>query len=171
VAALSRPRLLSCVSSYNWIASFAGPRQGVMSRTTTVHSYEPRRMVNRSSMRNSRAGFVRAPLRCTFPPIMAFAARDRVLKNRAVHNHLSSRILSSSSAINHFTYIRFGIIAEPLAMGEASTAAGQAGWDLEVEVYYPLSGTNTRLRKKWLSWNFSICYIGVTIIILINVLG
>ena len=42
-------------------------------------------------MRIRRAGFACAPFTSTLPPETAWAARLRVLKKRAAHNHLSSR--------------------------------------------------------------------------------
>src|SRR5262245_12613086 len=48
------------------------------------------------------AGFTRSPLMCTLPPLTACAARERVLKNRAHHSHLSMR-WRSDEASSSFT--------------------------------------------------------------------
>jgi len=46
----------------------------------------------KSTAANLLLGFVRAPLTSIFPPVIASAARERVLKKRAFQSHLSIRI-------------------------------------------------------------------------------
>lgn len=60
----------------------------------TNQSYGPMRMRSASPLCTGLAGFARLPFTSTFPPVAAAAARARVLKKRATHNHLSSRTLS-----------------------------------------------------------------------------
>src|SRR6266567_3841790 len=90
-ARCSRSRLPSASSTYRVAAVAGGPRCSDRARTTTRYSNGPRRIRSRSPTASSFARLARAPPTSTLPPPMAAAARARVLKKRAAHNHRSSR--------------------------------------------------------------------------------
>src|SRR5438034_530003 len=90
-ARCSRSRLPSASSTYRVAAVAGGPRCSDRARTITRYSNGPRRIRSRSPTASSFARFARAPPTSTLPPPIAAAARARVLKKRAAHNHRSSR--------------------------------------------------------------------------------
>ena len=87
----SLARLLVSVSSYINIAWAAGPRRPPCCKTMTVYSSIPRRILNSSPTLTNLEDFTRSPFRWTLPPFIDSAAKDRVLKKRAAHSHLSNR--------------------------------------------------------------------------------
>ena len=62
-----------------------------------VNSTMPRLMRRTSPSWTIREDLARLLFTCTLPPLTAWAARVRVLKNLAAHNHLSSRTCLSGS--------------------------------------------------------------------------
>src|SRR5574340_300644 len=82
-------------SAYSACATGAGPRCIASARTVIVHSKSPTWRCNRSPDLTSRAGLTRSPFSFTRPCSMAWVARLRVLKKRATHSHLSSRMVTS----------------------------------------------------------------------------
>src|SRR3569623_2609385 len=73
-------------------------------RTVSVQTISPRWRSSRSPGVTSRAGLTRSPFNFTRPLSLAWVAKLRVLKKRAAHSHLSSRIRSSgdfSVGIDH----------------------------------------------------------------------
>jgi hypothetical protein len=89
-ASNSRAWRLSVVSSQSVAAAVPDPLAPETPRTTTVWEKGGRRIVMTSPTATTRDRLARSPPRSTFPPSIASAANDRVLKNRAAHSHLSN---------------------------------------------------------------------------------
>src|SRR5690242_20180429 len=88
-ARCARNSLLASVSRYSVCATAAGPRISLSNRICTWNSPASFLICNRSPTRTSRDGLAFVPLLSILPSSQARAASDRVLKNRAAHNHLS----------------------------------------------------------------------------------
>lgn len=80
--------------------------------TTRIRGRTPPRTTTRSPMRTTVAGLARTPPTCTWPPLHAAVASERLLNTRTAHNQASTRTLSLPD-----TFPRVA----PLSAGRVST--------------------------------------------------
>ncbi len=121
-----RAARLSAVSSYSVCAIAALPRCGTTRRTVTMCTNAPSRTRTVSPGFSSLLRFARSPFTSIFPPSIAAAASERVLKNRAAHSHLSRRMLKRSSIPTYNLHWRllFGTVTLWAACGDPLPRAG-----------------------------------------------
>ena len=100
-------------SRYNACASGAGPRRVPIAAIWITRMRRACAKVSVSpAVTVTDALEIRDPFRRTWPPVTCLVASERVLKNRACHNHLSTRPLSGASATD-----------QPLSFSPISAAA------------------------------------------------